>query len=1255
MPTSRQLPTGSRGRRRGAGAGRRAAGAALVVAAVLGGVLPGSAQGADDGPRLTDPAATAGPGAAARSVTLLTGDVVWYADDDGTGGGPRIDRIVPGPGRDGMGFTRYHVDGHEYAVPIDAAEQIATGRVDQRLFDVSTLVADGYADADTAALRLVVGDAPSVDGGPEAPEHARLEREFSTAGAAVLSVPKKHAGAVWRRLATAGAAAKNAGIGKVWLDGRVRATLDESVPQIGADVAHRQGVDGKGVRVAVLDTGYDTGHPDLKGKVAGEADFTGDGIQDVQGHGTHVSSTVAGSGAASAGRYAGVAPGARLLEGKVLDNSGSGYDSWIIAGMEWAAKEDADIVSMSLGKSVASDGTDPLSGAVDRLSADGGPLFVIAAGNTGDRTIGSPGAADSALTVGSVTKQGALSSFSSRGPRQGRWAVKPEVAAPGSAIVAARAAGTLGDSAVNARYASLSGTSMATPHVAGAAALLRQQHPDWSGQRLKAALVGTAAPVAGTTVDQTGGGLVDVPASFAAKVTAEPATLAARAAGKPETRTVTWHNDGDRPVTLDVSAQGALIGVPARTVTVPAGGTATSTVRLDLAGAEPGGSYGGTVTADWPGRGAVHVPVSVTAPDDARTLTLTGPAPRAGTEATQTGVVIQNEKTGATTMTSLTGTTPRSVTLPRGTYRLTGHTWEYDKAGTTITAVTAVHHARRVTVDGDASVTLGTEAARPVRIGVDDDGVRTTTFGATGIGTTTPDGSATGLVATSAAGPYRVQVVPTKDGETFDGMRFFAGTSWQQREIDAHEPGRPAQELGLQLAQYSIYRWTGKVTAGVVDIGGGSDAELAGKDLNGKIVLWRPATSQSAVNNAVYQKLTDAGVSLILLQGYGVSVYRPTPIASLNAESAPLLKDRLAQGPLTLTVEGVDTSPTAYFLFHKQDGTLPAGADWYDRRADLARIDTTGNTHGYPSDPKGLYAWTTWQGVRLVQQTTRFRAPSRQQVYVSPDVAWSMATFHYQFDVGERPYALGTQVTDPTTYAKGRTYKESWLAAPFNPELRGGEHVVRDGDKLRISLPAFSDEAGHHSETAPEADTGSTVLADDRGAVLDSNDRPGQAVFDLPRDDRWYRLTVDATRAARDQVTWTLGTRVTDEWRLRSGHERKASPARLIDLTYDTPLDGLDTTDPDEELTYTVTAGTQGGTRARPVKSLTVAYSTDDGATWQQARTHRDGDDWKVTVPAAGPAKVSLRTTVTDVTGASLTETLIKAYNSGCTDIWCGR
>ncbi|MFJ3960790.1 S8 family serine peptidase [Streptomyces sp. NPDC090036] len=126
---------------------------------------------------------------------------------------------------------------------------------------------------------------------------------------------------------------------KLWLDGRVKANLQESVPLIGAPTAWAAGYTGKGVKVAVLDTGIDVGHPDFAGLVDGTASFVpGEAVTDVKGHGTHVAGTIVGSGAANQG----VAPGADLYVGKVLGGAeGSGRDSWIMAGMQWAAESGA--------------------------------------------------------------------------------------------------------------------------------------------------------------------------------------------------------------------------------------------------------------------------------------------------------------------------------------------------------------------------------------------------------------------------------------------------------------------------------------------------------------------------------------------------------------------------------------------------------------------------------------------------------------------------------------------------------------------------------------------------------------------------------------------------------------------------------------------------------------------------------------------------------------------------------------------------
>ncbi|GDY52134.1 hypothetical protein SVIO_027570 [Streptomyces violaceusniger] len=369
----------------------------------------------------------------------------------------------------------------------------------------------------------------------------------------------------------------------------MKVSLDQSVPQIGAPEVWKAGYDGTGVKVAVLDTGVDTGHPDLAGKIADAQSFVPDEtVQDGNGHGTHVADTIVGSGAASDGKYKGVAPGAQLLVGKVLDDTGSGQESWIISGMEWAANSGAKIVSMSLG-GTASGPSDVMSQTVDELSAATGTLFAIAAGNTGPsgKTIGTPGIADSALTVGAVDKSDNLASFSSRGPRTGDYAVKPEITAPGVSITAARAAGTSMGTPVNDYYTTASGTSMATPHVAGAAALVAEAHPDWTGQQIKADLASTAKTMTDATPFEQGDGRVDAVRAVEQGVFATP-TLSF---GKFDdgdndvvTKDITYTNTTDHAVELTVASSLTDLALGSGTVTVPANGTATVPVGVDPSG-----------------------------------------------------------------------------------------------------------------------------------------------------------------------------------------------------------------------------------------------------------------------------------------------------------------------------------------------------------------------------------------------------------------------------------------------------------------------------------------------------------------------------------------------------------------------------------------------------------------------------------------------------------------------------------------------
>ena len=297
----------------------------------------------------------------------------------------------------------------------------------------------------------------------------------------------------------------------VYLDGRVEMTLEDSVPQIHAPEAWAAGFDGLGTTVAVLDTGYDPTHPDLQGRVVASANFTTDAsVTDGNGHGTHVASTVGGTGAASGGLRKGVAPKTGLMVGKVLSDGGWGEDSWVLAGMVWAVKGRRRRQHEPRWRHRR---RHQPTGAGDQRAVGDLGQPVRRRGRQQRRRRGvhrpAPGSADAALTIGAVDVNDVMAGFSSRGPRFRNGALKPEVVAPGVDVTAARAAGTELGPIVDDAYTTISGTSMATPHVAGVAAMVKQAHPGWDGERIKSVIANSTVPVADATGFDAGTGRVD--------------------------------------------------------------------------------------------------------------------------------------------------------------------------------------------------------------------------------------------------------------------------------------------------------------------------------------------------------------------------------------------------------------------------------------------------------------------------------------------------------------------------------------------------------------------------------------------------------------------------------------------------------------------------------------------------------------------------------------------------------------------------
>jgi serine protease AprX len=345
------------------------------------------------------------------------------------------------------------------------------------------------------------------------------------------------------------ALARLAGVRAVTPDDRVRVQGAASTGPIRsvypkvvrADAVWQRGITGRGITVAVLDTGVAPGLPDLAGRlVQVRNDLTGRtepcknlsgelDCNDRYGHGTFIAGLVAGNGASSGGRWKGVAPEASILSVKAAGADGSADVSNILAAIQWVVsfkdRYNIRVLNLSLGTDSTQDWrTDPLNYAVERAWA-AGMTVVVAASNEGPAagTITKPADDPWVITVGATDDRGTvpvgddrLPDFSGRGPTAHGLA-KPDLAAPGAHVISLRAPGSTIDTQfpnyVDGAYRQGSGTSMATGVASGAAALMLQANPGFTPDRVKHALVATARDAASSDPLAVGAGVVDANAA----------------------------------------------------------------------------------------------------------------------------------------------------------------------------------------------------------------------------------------------------------------------------------------------------------------------------------------------------------------------------------------------------------------------------------------------------------------------------------------------------------------------------------------------------------------------------------------------------------------------------------------------------------------------------------------------------------------------------------------------------------------------
>jgi subtilisin family serine protease len=1213
--------------------------------------------------------ASGGPGAVAQpdpvpgrgepvSVTLVSGDRVelWGSDPSA----PL--RIEPAPRAHAVPFQDSWHDGDRYVVPGDAAPLVSNGVLDRELFNVTGLIRQRYDDAHTAAVPLLVEYA---DAGARAraavPAGAAVRRALPELNLTALDQEKDSTEAFYDGLTGGTPTARGvAGVRKVWLNKRVRATLDESVPQVGAPTAWQRGLTGAGVRVAVLDTGIDTDHPDLAGKTAVSQDFTGTGgVEDGHGHGTHVASIITGTGAASGGQYRGVAPDVSLAVGKVLDDGGWGTDDSVLAGMRWAAAESgAKVVNMSLGGD-PTDGQDPMSMAVNTLSRQYGTLFVIAAGNFGaDRSVASPGAADDALTVGSVSKSDVPSDFSSRGPRLGDGAAKPEISAPGGAIVAARPAGVppLGEP-VGDGYQELDGTSMAAPHVAGAAAILAQQHPDWAGPALKSALVSSAQPVTDASVSQVGAGRLDLARATATPVVATAAVSAYLPwpnTGSQERRTVTWTNTGDAPVTLSLRAElvdekgqtapAGLVTLAADSVTVPAGGSVP--VELVVTGQEGRtGTYSGVLVADdATGTVRTRTAISVYQQEQRHSFTPTL-LDRNGTAPVDDGrsqLFIDDLETGE----SYYAVSGMTITLPRGRYAV--HAWISTAAPGQESSFTTVSHPE-LNLDRDVTEVFDARIGQPVTAEPDNPAAR---GGTQALYVMTRLGSCDCLSAlvTESDPRFEPLYAATLPGTASDG--YALGIARRATEPDLEmvaDDGQPF-DVNLQVLFGRPPSEQGRLTA--VYGGSGTPEDLAGIDAAGKLVvvefdpyLGREEWLRRGVN------IAKAGGKLAMFRFIDEGAEPLPPGDPVDGEPVPTFYgsgngsvDRLVElvkrGETTVDYASRATTELRYELLHGVERQVTAPVTYRPRTGDLATMraayhDNAPNEAGFVAFGKlfGRYVGTGWYA----------RAASQQErvEYFTPaewDLGWTAG-----------PYALN----DTATLAAHRPpARIVWNKAVVGPSLRGTtknyvpeeEHPWswRNDGRINVKLPMYGDAAGRPRMVDMFSDATGSVTVYRDGVALGTSPVTEFAEYRVPDQESSYRVVADARQ---DDATWSLSTVVTADWTFRSSAAGEGKALPMLTTRFDPAVDVRNRAPGDRRFSFPAYVERQDGP-AR-IAALSVDVSYDDGATWRPAEVRRDHDRWTVTVRHPKTGYVSLRSRTADADGNRLEQTIVRAYQLG--------
>ncbi|MFV0594301.1 S8 family serine peptidase [Shewanella sp.] len=1022
----------------------------------------------------------------AVQFTLITGEVVTaVVRTDGTLGGIRL---LSEDGSEVVTSVFQNLNG-QYIITPKAQKLVDTQAVDLELFNITKLHASGYDDASTDKLPVIIEYQDGTLAGsavPNAIEGATLTDEIELIDSASFGISKAKAAQVWETLSN------DVSVKSVWLDAVVHAhkdtngvnalaNLSATVPLTGAygNIANKY--NGNGVIVAVLDTGYDVEHRDLEGQVLVSKDFSfsSNGVDDLNSHGTHTASTIAGTGIESNGFYAGMAPGAKLLVGKVLNNSGSGSTTGILNGMIWAVNQGADVVSMSLGGSGTSC-TGPLVDMVEALSDKA--LFVVSAGNSFTReSVGIPGCAPSALTVGAVDRDNNTASFSSRGPSPDGHSAKPDIASQGVDVVAAASGGN-GATA----YRSMSGTSMSAPHVSGGAAIVMEARPELTPRQVKEVLTSSVLPNDSHVLEQ-GAGPMDVNRAVTQTVIAPPNMELGHFAydqdiGVTETRvTLTNLSDKDVSLKLRMSLIGedgktqmpaTLAGLGVKTIVLPANGTADVPVWIDSSVALRSGAYGaitGRIEGTSTGKSDVRVTVPVSfwieAPQVNLSLNVTDM--RGQPASSPSKVYLMNEEDDWGKAVSLVNG-QANVKVPEGNYSIVANVMTYDNDST---AQGLVESAAQMAV-------LNRKVSQDTHIDFDARSAKKLEFKASkplapqgysfGFTYSLDDNKLAKLAAMDFAPDYVKEMYTWSQGHDDRFRSFITTRAFAPEAVLTMQNGQQLDYIKQGLA----LSFNGEGSAEVVPVGdAGYATDWTQFDLTGRIAL---------IGHPNY--LTSYMVANAMKYGaIGVIFYRPgqqgrykgtisgtprIPAVGISSEQGEELLAQIQAGNNVVRWSGIaaERTPYAYSINHITDGHIEGG------QIVLQELKMNKIRASYHSQNDERPVFVDVMG--MTNSTGEFYSTGSTQMVMTPvvrDEYYTATTKNMWTNIVMPGTTIGSEgafFDGPRMMTEGQE-QTSWLKGPKGGTqlTNGGVIAYRDTNTVGFSIVRFGDAGGHDGTT----------------------------------------------------------------------------------------------------------------------------------------------------------------------------------------------